>query len=331
MTKPSIMQKQEAYITKYDWADQYEEKQRMVLWNKEEFNVEKDVQDLMVNMTEAESHGLKTVLKLFTHYELIVGEEYWTGKFRKFFPRPEFVRMGSCFGYVELNIHAPFYALVDQALMLDTEEHYLSYKDDPDLVARMDFLDKMVGSKNPLLSVGAFSMTEGAILYSNFAFIKHFSSGGKDLVKNVVAGINMSVNDENIHSEAGAMAYRTLKQELVESKAMTLAEVREVEDQLIDTAKTVYEHECRIIEMIFEKGAIKGITELQMKNFVQSRLDLCLSNLGIGPIYSPEYNPIEDWFYTGINQYQMHDFFNATGREYNRDWSEAGFTWQTTS
>lgn len=322
-----ILTPKEAYTFDYQWAIDYELAQRKVLWNPEEFNVEKDVQDLMINMTPAESHGVKTVLKLFTKYELIVGQEYWTGVFQRFFPRPDLVRMSSCFGYVELNVHAPFYALVDQALMLDTEEHYLAYKDDPVLSERVNFLDSVVGSKHPLLSIGSFSMTEGAILYSNFAFLKHFNSNGKNLIKNVVSGINMSVNDENLHSEAGAMTYRALQDELIRANAISQGELRGVQDELIKTASTIYEHECRIIEMLFSKGAIKGITAKQMENFVQSRLDLCLTNLGIQPLFKPAYNPIAEWFYQNINDYQMHDFFNATGREYNRDWKEAEFTW----
>lgn len=324
-----ILTPKEAYVFDYPWANEYEAEQRRILWNPEEFEVSKDVQDLMVNMTEAESHGLRTVLSLFTKYELIVGEEYWTGIFRKMFNRPDFVRMGSCFGYVELNVHAPFYNKVDEALMLNTEEHYLAYKDDPDLSARVDFIDKIVGSKHPLLSVGGFCMTEGCMLYSNFAFIKHFNSGGKNLIRNVVSGINMSVNDENLHSEAGAMTYRVAKDEMLRSGDITREGVQEVEQQLIEAAETIYEHECRIIEMIFEKGTIKGITAHQMQNFVKSRLDLCLSNLGIGPIYNVEYNPIADWFYDNINKYQFNDMFNNQGREYNREVREASFTWQT--
>lgn len=326
-SKVQMLTPKEAYTFDYQFALDYELAQRKILWNPEEFEVNKDVQDLMVNMTEAEAHGVKTVLKLFTKYELIVGQEYWTGAFQKFFKRPDLTRMSSCFGYVELNVHAPFYNKVDEALMLNTDEHYLAYKEDRDLAARVDFLDGIVGSRHPLLSVGAFSMTEGAILYSNFAFLKHFNSGGKNLIRNVVSGINMSVNDENLHSEAGAAVYRTLQDELIRANAITQTELRGVQDQLVRAAETVYEHECRIIEMIFEHGKIKGITQTQMENFVQSRLDLCLANLGIQPHYNPSYNPIADWFYADINDYQFNDMFNNQGREYNRDWAETEFTW----
>lgn len=326
--KSRMLIPKDTYTFDYPEALEFELAQRKVLWTPEEFQVEKDIQDLLVNMTEAESHGVKTVLKLFTKYELIVGNEYWGGKFKRLFKRPDLQRTASCFSYVELNVHAPFYSAVDEALMLKTDEYYNSYTNDQELVDRMNFLGKLVEDKDPLLSVGAFSMIEGAILYSNFAFLKHFNAGGKSLIRNVVAGINMSVADEDYHSQFGAWVFRTLRKEMIESDDLTLEEIRQIEDKLIESAKIIYKHEARIIDMIFEKGHMKGITDHQMKNFVQHRLDRCLNNLGINSIYSPKYNPIEEWFYSNINSYNLNDFFNSSGREYNRNWIETDFVWR---
>lgn len=329
--KSRMLTPKDTYTFDYPEALEFELNQRKVLWTPEEFQVEKDIQDLLVNMSPAEAHGVKTVLKLFTRYELIVGNEYWGGKFKRMFKRPDLQRTASAFSYVELNVHAPFYSAVDEALMLKTDEYYNSYVEDPELVARMEFLEEIVLDKNPLLSVGAFSMIEGAILYSNFAFLKHFNAGGKSLIRNVVAGINMSVADEDYHSQFGAWVFRTLSKEMIEAGDIALEELREVQDKLVEVAKTIYEHESRIINMIFEQGKIPGITDVQMNHFVQHRLDQCLSNLGLGAIYKPKYNPIAEWFYSNINSYNFHDFFNAQGREYHRDWHEGRFIWEKPS
>lgn len=327
MGKPRIMTKKDTYTFDYPFALEYEEKQQKILWTASEIEVEKDVQDLLVNMTEAESLGVKEVLKLFTLYEIILGGEYWGGKFKKLCPRPEFHRVASLFSYVELGVHAPFYAKLDEALMLNTDEHYESYKYDPTLAQRMDFIDEVVASKNPLLSIGSFSMTEGAILYSNFAFLRHFQVNGKDLIKNTCAGINASVKEENLHSEFGAHVYKVMKQECIESGYYSLGEIRETEDKLIEFARTIYEHESIIIDKIFSHGTIKGITDKQLKNFVQHRIDLCLQHLGLESIFNPTYNPIADWFYDDINSYKMNDNFASGGFEYQRGYNEDKFTW----
>lgn len=329
--KPKILQKKDTYIFDYPEVLEFEELQQKILWTASEAEVEKDVQDLLVNMTEAESHGVKEVLKLFTLYELIVGGEYWGGRFKRIFKRPEFHRVAALFSYVELGVHAPFYAKVDEALMLKTDEHYSAYKHDPELLQRVQFIEDAVTDPNDLVSLGVFSMTEGSILYSNFAFLRHFQVNGKNKIKNVNSGITASVKDENLHSEFGAMCYRQLRKECLESGYMSLEEIRETEDRIIECARTIFEHESLIIDKIFSKGKIKGITEKQLKNFVMHRVDLCLTNLGLEPLFKPDYNPIAEWFYKDINSYKFNDFFNSSGFEYVRSYSESKFSWRVPS
>lgn len=313
-----ITTKKEAYTFDYPEAIQFAEQQQSIFWTANEIDVEKDVQDIYVNMTEAERHGVITTLKLFTLYELVAGNEYWSGRVSKEFPRPDIQRMASCFSFFELNVHAPFYAKLNEALGLDTDEFYTDYVKDQDLKKRMDFIDKIVNQSYLTASVGVFSLVEGVILYSSFAFLKHFQTQGKNKLNNVVAGINFSLNDENIHSTAGAWLYKTLcEEEGVDFK----------DDVIIEAAKTIYEHECLIIDKIFEKGTIKGITEHQLKCFVQSRINLCLRNLGMENIYEVRYNPIQEWFYKNANAVKLHDFFSRTGNAYNRNWTESKFIW----
>lgn len=143
------------------------------------------------------------------------------------------------------------------------------------------------------------------------------------MFKNLVSGINASVRDEELHRQGGAWLYNLLKKELNLPKEV----VREKEEKIIEAAQKIYEHECRIIDMIFEKGSIDGITDVQMKHFVESRINICLKDLGIKPLYEVKYNPIGEWFYDGINSIKLHDFFNTTGNEYHRKWNMDNFKW----
>ena len=272
------------------------------------------------SLTEAELHGVTTVLKLFTLYELHVGNEYWLDYVRKKFPRPEIQRMASYFGAVELNVHAPFYNRVNEVMGLNTDEFYSSYVDDETLRNRMEWIERQFETDDPLLALAIGSITEGAILYSNFAFLKHFQAEGKNKLTNLTAGINFSVRDENLHSLAGAWLYRQLAEELGGVS-------EDVVKQIYKTAEQILEHESRIIDMIFEKGDIKGITEHQMKQFIKSRLNLCLSQLGLEPKFEVDYDPISKWFYKNINSGQLHDFFNKQGNNYTRTWKETNFEW----
>jgi ribonucleotide reductase beta subunit family protein with ferritin-like domain len=174
------------------------------------------------------------------------------------------------------------------------------------------------------MSLAAFSMVEGVILYSSFAFLKHYQSQGKNKLMNVVRGINFSLRDENIHSVAGAWAFKYKMSQM----NLTEEQKSKLEEKIRDTARTIYEHEKAIIDLTFAEGKIEGITPHQIDNFVQSRVNECLKQLGLAKEYDVKYNPIAEWFYKGINDYTFNDFFSGMGNQYHRSWDQTAFTWK---
>lgn len=326
-----ILTPRASYGTDYLAAISFAEEQTSVIWFAEEVEVEKDIHELKTNCTEAEYHGIISTLKLFTHYELHVGLNYWQGYVSKHFPRPDIQRMASVFAMFELNVHAPFYNKINELLGLDNEEFYNSYLDDPILKDRMEWLEKRAASSettyDKLKSVGIFSMIEGAILYSSFAFLKHFNNDGKNKFQNINAGINFSAIDENMHSRAGAWLFNTLLHETLEDGTDPIP-LDKLASELEVTAWILFEHERQIIHKIFEKGPIPGISARMLEAFVQHRLDTCLEQMGYPPVFEPEYNPIKDWFYLDIDSSTLHDTFIAIGNDYKRDWNKNKFSWK---
>lgn len=324
---PKIKTPTESYTNKdYPEAIDFAQKQNSVFWLHDEVKVEKDKQDLLVNTIPSEKHGVVTVSRLFTKYELFIGEEWWGDVVSKRYPRPEISRMASAFAFFELNVHAPFYAKLNEELGIATDEFYTSYVNDPVLADRINFINEMLVDKDELLSLAAFTMIEGAVLYSSFAFLKHFQSNGKNKLMNLVRGINFSVRDENLHSVAGAWLFKQVRDEL----KLTDAQLKKLIKKIQKIAHKVYEHEARIVDMIFEEGDIPGITADDLKAFVKHRINFCLSNLEIGPVFTAEEsaNTIEEWFYKGINDFQYNDFFSGIGNQYNRNWEKLGFVWK---
>ena len=196
--KPPVMQSVLGYEIAYPEMLQYEKLQMENYWTPSEPKVENDEHSLRSGvLTAAELHGVITASKLFVLYEVHVGTDYWSGRFSRMFPRPEFRRVAAVNSMVEMNIHAPFYKLINEILNIDTPEFYVSYTQSPVLKARMDHIESIVRDKNALVSLGAFSMIEGAILYSSFAFFLHFQQNGKNKLKAFNSGIEFSVRDEN--------------------------------------------------------------------------------------------------------------------------------------
>lgn len=308
------------YVVEYPEAIELLNKQMSIFWFPDEVHVEKDVHDILTNLTESERHGVITTLKLFTQYELIVGDEYWK-QVGEMFQKPACIqRMTNAFSFFELNVHAPFYAKINEALGLADDAFYNSYIEDEDMKQRIDMLHANANPNSPAIMLMTLAFAEGVVLYSNFAFLKHFQSQGKNKCLNIVRGINFSARDEGLHSEASAWLFRTLMEEgnypldFMKKTATTIANL-------------VKEHEFLIIDKIFEKGDIEGITPVQLKHFVESRINLVMRNLGFSNIYEVNYDPISSWFYKGINDYVMNDFFSGQGREYSRTWAEDDLAW----
>lgn len=292
-----------------------------VFWTADEIKVEKDIQDVLTNFTEAEKHAVIETLRLFSIYETHVGDEWWSGRFKKMFDSADWHRMASVFSMSELAIHAVFYNKINELLYINTPDFYMSYQRDEVLSERIKHINDIIQESDDVLALGGFCMVEGVILYSSFAFLKHYQSQGKNKLVNVVRGLNFSVRDENLHSKATAYAFK------VKTKQYSQEQMVNVRSNLIVIANLLVEHENAIIAKLFSKGKIEGITAHQLESFVKSRVNECFKDMGLEKVYEVDYNPIAQYFYKGINDYHFNDFFSGSGSEYHRNWDEKGFTW----
>lgn len=316
-----------SFVCDYPEAIEFMNQQQSIYWPHFEVKVHKDKQDFLVNLSDAERHGVVTTLKLFTKYEWIIGNEFWLNWVMKKFPRPADIQpMAATFGGVELGIHQFFYKTLNEELGLATDDFYNDYINDPDLKARIDFLTDTLEEADDLRALGGFTFGEGAILYSSFAYLKHFQSSGKNKLVNMVSGINFSARDEHLHSLAAAWLFRTLLAEKREAGEITPEEEARLEFDIYAGAHKVLEHEKIIIAKIFEKGPIDGITAHQLEEFAMHRINLCLTNLGYAALFEIKNDVIQEWFYKGITGYSSNDFFNSKGNQYSRDWNLEGFS-----
>lgn len=292
-------------------------------WTWEEIDVKKDIQDFLVELTASEKHAVTTILKLFTKYEVLIGEEYWGGRFKKIFKRPEFRRIAAFYAHQELNIHAPFYNELNKILSLNTDEFYNSYLEDPILTDRVNFISKMLNDENDFISLAAFSFLEGAVLYSSFSFMKHFQTCGKNLMNNVIRGIDFSILEEALHAKTGSNAFKLIKKEAFEYNILTPEEFKKLVSQKIyELVVIIAEHEEAIIYKLFEKGSISNITKSQIRNFVYLRLNFCLNELDMESYFEVNDYTIQKWFDRSALQLQSNDTFAGQGREYSKGYSE---------
>lgn len=321
--KTQIETKKDTYVVDYPQAVQAAQEQTKIIWFAEELGVEKDENDIRTKCTEGERHGITTVLKLFTQYELMLGgEEFWGAKVTKMFPRPEIERMAATFSFVELGIHAPFYDLINKTLGIATDEFYSSWQEDEVMRDRVAFIEKYAQSEDALEATAAFAFMEGVVLFSNFAFLKSFNVGGFNLIPHITAGIDGSAKDENYHSMASAWLFNQCLKEREQLGLIDSNGKQNLRKKIKRIAEKVYEHEESLCKRIFEKGNIRTITEEEILDFIKDRINMVLSYLNIKPLYEKETGVVTEWFYSQLNSFKYSDFFQSQQLQYVRSWKK---------
>lgn len=323
MNVPMIMTPTDSYVRHYpgfvDFANKQLEDQ---FWTSTEMKVELDRMQLLYELTPEQTHAVKFVLNLFVRYELQVGD-MWQ-KIGKLFPRPEIQLVSSVIEMIERAVHAEFYNQLNIQLGLDTEEHYLSFMNDPVLRERVEWLGNLLKvDDDPILALAIFSMTETAILFSSFAILKSFQSNGNNMIPVVVRGTNQSALDEDLHGQASAAILNQYFAEI----GTTLFNDKERYQKVRKAVHYAYEHEERIIDMAIPSEKLNGVLKSDFKKFVQKRLNIYLERLGLPPEFENTESPVEEWFELNTVAYKVVDFFTpGMGSEYEQGWSEDAFT-----
>lgn len=315
------------YTMDYPVAIEAAKAQFQTLWSAEELGVEKDEHDVRVNLTAGERHGLSEVLKLFTKYELRIGDDFWASKYQEMFPRPDLCRAANAFSYTEVNSHAPFYDLINKTLGLATDEFYDSWKNDPVLVERIGFVDSYLATDDPYKALAAFSFMEGAVLYSSFAFLKSFNMNGFNMIPHITAGVDISCKEEHSHFMFSSWSYRQLQLEEEQLGLIGLKDKLKQQTMCKEIAQQVYEHESRIIELIFSEGDIRTITKAEILQFVRDRINIVLQGLDCPVMFEEPSGDISDWFYSTLSAYKYADHFANNQIQYVRNWSKAKLAW----
>lgn len=313
----------DSYVTHYQWAVDMAIKQQSLFWPAEELGVEEDEQDFRTKLTEGELHGILTAQSIITQYELMIGgNELWGGKIAKLFPRPEIQRMSACFANVELGSHAPFYDLGNKVLGKATDEFYTQWKQDPVLAERIRFINECADSDDALEVTAALAFLEGAILFSVLGFFKGFNSRGFNLIPHFVSGIDGSTKDENFHSIASANLFRQCKAEREALGNHSKRKDAALKQKIVKMAQQVYDHELLIIRKMFSVGKNRVVTEQELIEFLEDRINVVLNRLEMEPMFIREQGVISKWFYQQLSTVKVPDFFAATQLQYTRNWAK---------
>jgi ribonucleotide reductase beta subunit family protein with ferritin-like domain len=313
----------DSYVARYPWAEEMAVQQQSIFWPAEELGVEEDENDFKINLNAAERHGVLTAQSIITQYELMIGgDEMWGGKIARMFPRPEIQRMCACFANVELNSHAPFYAIGNKVMGNHNDDFYNSWKQDPILADRIKFIAKCAGSNDALYVTAALTILEGFTIFSILGFFKGFNARGWNFIPHFVSGIDGSTKDENFHSLASARLFNECKTERIAAGNHTPEKESKLRKAIIQMLEDAYAFDLQIIERMFEIPGNRVVSKQDLIEFMQDRANAMCSRLGMRPMFERQSGEISGWFYDQISSVKIPDFFAATQLQYTRNWAK---------
>jgi ribonucleoside-diphosphate reductase beta chain len=218
------------------------------------------------------------------------------------------------------SIHAEAYARLNEELGLDD---FAAFMEDEASKNKIERLIEVPGNtmEEKAISLAIFSaFTEGVNLFSSFAILMSFQL--RNLMKGTSQIVEWSVRDESLHSKAGCWLFRTLLQEQPE------LDTDELRNKITEACQLSVQLEFDFIDKAFEMGEVEGLNIDQLKNFIKSRANEKIIELGYNAIYNdiePSLLKQMEWFGHLTSGKTQQDFFAGRVTNYSKstgDWSD---------
>lgn len=284
-------------------------------WVHSEIDFTADIQDFHSHLSIAERTAIKNSLLAIAQIEVAV-KTFW-GNIYQHFPKPEFNGLGSTFAECEFR-HSEAYSRLLEVLGYNDE--FITLLEVPVIKERVAYLSQALKDANAqdnkkyVVSLILFSiLIENVSLFSQFAIILSFTRF-RGLMKNVSNIIAWTSVDEQIHANAGIYLVNKIKEEYPDFfDEETVAHIQ-------NTVKHSLEIEAKILDWIFEEGAIEIINKEDLLNFMKYRIDESMEKIGMHKIYgitSAEYAPMR-WFEEEVFANSLDDFFAKRPVDYTK-------------
>lgn len=286
-------------------------------WGEWECDLNEDVaQWKSGKISSSEKNFITQILRLFTQSDVIVGGSYVD----VFLPRiknNEARMMMLSFAQRE-TIHMRSYALLNDTLGFPESEYtaFLEYEAMADKIEFMQTFDP--DTKQGLAKAIAQTVcNEGMSLFSAFVMLLNFQRFGK--LKGMCEIVEWSIRDETMHVDGMTALFR---QYINENPEVVTDEFKQ---SIYDMYRTAVTLEDKVIDLAFELGAMEGITQSEVKEYIRYIADRRLINLGLKPNWDIEFNPLP-WLDWVLNGDSFKNFFEGRVTDYSAD-GMSGDSW----
>lgn len=262
-------------------------------WLHTEFNFAGDVQDFRARVSKHERNAIKNATLAIAQIEVAV-KAFWGDVYKKL-PKPEVGAVGYTFAESEVR-HMDAYAHL--LTILGLEEEFERIPSIPAMRERVSYLDRArehalsANNKDFSKTLLLFSIfVEHVSLFSQFLIIMSFNKH-RNLFKGVSNAIEATSKEEQIHGLFGIETINIIRREHPEWFD------RAYEGSILQFCQEAYESEQKIVDWIFEEGELDFMPARQVKEFIKSRLNNDLSEVGLAQPFLIDEEELEktEWF-----------------------------------
>lgn len=294
-------------------------------WEIEHFKgYSKDVLEFKASLSKHEQEvGLRSMLAVASVENFV--KTFWSDLHHRL-PRMEVAAVGLTIGANE-TVHQLCYQRLVELLGLEREFENISQV--PCMIGRSKYLRKYKegvrsrSNKEFTKSLILFTLLiENVALFSQFYILASFYKHTNRLV-NFSDIVSSTMLDEQVHGNFGAALINIIRQENPEWFDF------EMEDKIRRNVRKAYKCEIGVLDWIFESGDLNFVGKVDAQEFIKSRFNDSLSQIGYAPEFQTEDKLLEksQFINEKLNSVTDFDFFYNTGNAYNKASFDQGDIW----
>lgn len=297
----------------YPWATQFVNAIHDGHWTHREFSFTADKAQFINSLTTEEQEIITRTLSAIGQIEIAV-KTFWA-KLGENLPHPSLSDLGFVMANNEV-IHNNAYEHLLTVLQLEGvfEENLKN----PVVKGRVAYLKKYLKHfsederKQFLYAIILFTLfVENVSLFSQFYIVSNFSRF-KNVLKDTAAQVRYTRNEETLHALIGIKLINTIREEHPE-----LFDA-ELEARVMEEAVEAFQAESKVIDWILGDYQSKNLDADLLKDYVASRLNDSMVQIGFGKIFDvPEREELL-WMEEETNGTNITDFFHSKPTEYSK-------------
>ena len=301
---------------RYPWAKLFIDAMEAGHWTETHFSFTSDKQDFSVTLNEAERGIIVRTLSAIAQIEIAV-KKFWL-KLGDNLPHPSLLDLGITMAHVEVIHNNAYQRLLDELDLNHVFEENLKL----DVInGRVNYLQKYNykyykdSKKQYVYALILFTLfVENISLFSQFYIILRFERY-KNVLKDTAQQVNYTKREEDLHAKAGIKIINTIREEHPELFDADL------EAKVIEEAQCAFTAESKIIDWILGGWSDQRISADILKEYVKSRMNDSLVQIGYKPIYTinPDLKRDFEWMDEDTLGNNSTDFFFQRPTDYAKN------------